>query len=156
MRSHTKSFLYAGGCLVCCSEGVISLVSPDGALPRGVFALLDLWTVPEMVVAALGLGAVSALPETEVAFFASPHLLVVPWTRFRPGRQPPPVKALLHFASTVPLHQGDGHACWPGRFRTVSPCAVHCASCRASTTGAVIWYKHSLGFCVSLFVSVSY
>jgi len=107
-------------------------------LPWEVFALLDLWVVPEVVAAALGLGAVSTLFEMEVAFFASPHL-VVPWTRFRPGRQPPSAKALLNFASTVPLHQGDGHACWPGRFRTVSLCAVHRALCRASTTGAVIW-----------------
>jgi len=104
MRSHTKSFLYAGGCLVCCSESVIFLVSPDRAPPAGVFALLDLWMIPEVVAAALGLGAVSALPDIEVAFLASPHLFVVSWTRFQPGQQPPPAKALLHFASTVPLH----------------------------------------------------
>jgi len=76
MRSCTKSFLCTGVYLVCCSDGVISLVSPDGALPRGVFALLNLWMVSEVVAAALGL--VSALPELEVAFLAPPHLLVVP------------------------------------------------------------------------------
>jgi len=37
MRSHTKSFLYTGVCLVCCSGGVVSLVYPDGAPPLGGF-----------------------------------------------------------------------------------------------------------------------
>jgi len=44
-------------------------------LPRGVFALLNLSTVPEVVVVALGL--VGALPELEVAFFAPPPLFMV-------------------------------------------------------------------------------
>jgi len=83
MRSRTKSFLCTGVCLVYCSGGVVSLVSPDGAPPLGVFALLNLWMVPEVVVLALGL--VGTLPELEVAFHAPPRLLVVPCTRFRPG-----------------------------------------------------------------------
>jgi len=105
----------------------------------GVFALPDLWMILEVVAVALGLEAVSALLKIEVAFLASPHLFVVSWIRIQPGRQPPPATALLHFASTIPLHQGNGHACWPGRFRTVSLCAVHHAPCRASTTRVVTW-----------------
>jgi len=91
--------------------------------------------VLEVVVVALGL--VGALPEPKVAFHAPPRHLVVPRTCFRPGDQPPPARASPHVSSTAPLHQGDGHACWPGRFRTVSLCAVSQAPCRANTTGAV-------------------
>jgi len=110
-------------------------------LPGGVFALLTLWMVLEVVVVALGL--VDALPELEVAFHAPPRLLVVPCTCLRPGWQPPPARALPHFAFTAPLHQGGGHACWPGRFRTVSLCAVSRAPRRANTTEAVIWWALS-------------
>jgi len=39
-------------------------------LPRGVFALLNLWVVPEVVVVALGL--VGTLPELEMAFHTPP------------------------------------------------------------------------------------
>jgi len=37
LRSHTKSFLCIEVCLVCSSEGVIFLVSPDRAPPSGGF-----------------------------------------------------------------------------------------------------------------------
>jgi len=65
-----------------CGFSSVSVWSPSRG---GVFALPDLWMILEVVAAALGLEAVSALPKMEVAFLASPHLLVVSWTRFRPG-----------------------------------------------------------------------
>jgi len=140
LRSHTKSFLCCGGCLVCCPESVVSLVPPDGAPPAGGFCTAGPMYGSRSGGGSLGAGGlVGSLPEVEVAFSAPPRLLVVPWTRLRPGRQPPPAKVLLHFASAVPLAQGDGHACWPGRLRTISLCAVPRAPCRASTTGAVFW-----------------
>jgi len=52
-------------------------------LPWGVFALLNLWMVLEVVVVALGL--VGALLGPKVAFHAPPRLFVVPRTCFRPG-----------------------------------------------------------------------
>jgi len=59
-----------------------------------------------------------------VAFPPSPSFLGGSWACFRPGRQPPLAKTSQHITSTVPLHQGDGHAGWPGRFCTVLLCAV--------------------------------
>jgi len=96
-----KSFKYAGGCLVRCPRfketgvlaggdgvvtGVFSLISTDGAPPRGGgFALPDPSQVPEVVVLGLALEAVNALPLTEVAFPPSPRHL--------PAARPPHILA---------------------------------------------------------------
>jgi len=115
MRSRTKSFLCTGVCLVYCSDGAISLVSPDGAPPSGGFC-----TSEPVNGSRSGGGGLGAGGRAFRAGSGPP--------RFRPGWQPPPARALLHFASTALLCQGHGLVCWPGRFRTVS-----------HTTGAVFW-----------------
>jgi len=111
-RSRIKSFRYAEGCLVYCPGGIVtvgggvltrgllcltggvsslfvtvvsSLVSLYGAPPTRGFALPEPDTDPEVVAAGLALGAVGALPRTEVAFLASPSLLGGSWACFRPG-----------------------------------------------------------------------
>jgi len=114
MQSHTKSVRYTGVCLVRCPGGVVTggdgvltsgllclmgdvcglLVtvassprSPDGAPPRGVFALQDTQPVPEVVALGLALEAVDALPRMEAAFPASPSFL--------PTARPPHTRCCL-------------------------------------------------------------
>jgi len=99
-----KSFKYAGGCLVRCPHsreggvltgglanstgGVIgllvtgisslcsSLISPDGAPPRGVFALSDPARVPEVMASDLALETADALLLIEVVSHPLPNLLL--------------------------------------------------------------------------------
>jgi len=137
MRSRTKPFLYTGVCLVYCSGGAVSLVSPNGAPPSRGFCTSEPEDGSRSGGGGLGAGghtsrAGSSLPRPTTSPCGAPHMLP---TRLTASTCQGPST----FFSIAPLRQGDSHVYRPGRFRTVSLCAVSQAPCRANTTGAVFW-----------------